>query len=447
MNLEQSIEILNKKVAQKTGQPLTEAEIVVLRGALEGKTYEETTKNEEYSLSYLKTGIAPRLWKRLSEAFQSDIRKTNVQVVLNQKLGQVSDLERKNYSSLISTVVPEFNLYIKRPDIEKSCCEKILQPGALIRIKAPRQMGKTTLMHRILKHAEGNNYKIVYLNLLQAEEKVLEELDVFLRWFCASISRRLGIENQVNNFWDQNFGGSNLNCTAYFEEYLLKKLDNSPLVLGLDNADRLFAHESVAGDFFKLLRSWHEDAKFLDKWKKFRLVLAHSTEVYIPLDINSSPFGNVGLVIDLQEFSFEQVKDLVQKYDLGWDNDQIDKLMKMIGGHPYLVQTALAHLKANPSQKLEEFLKTAPTEEGIYDNHLREHLLTLKEGSQQDSNLETAMKQVVESKEPVRLNSQQVFKLESLGLVTVQGDDIKPRCELYRLFFRNRLLEHLSSTQ
>ncbi|MGD1910650.1 MAG: AAA-like domain-containing protein [Rivularia sp. (in: cyanobacteria)] len=310
-------------------------------------------------------------------------------------------------------------------------------------------MGKTSLMHRILKHAERTNNKIVYLNLLQAEEKVLKELDIFLRWFCANISWRLGIENQVDNFWKQNFGGSNLNCTAYFEEYLFTKLDSSSLVvLGLDNVDQLFAYKSVAGDFFKLLRSWHEDAKFLDKWKKFRLVIAHSTEVYIPLDINSSPFGNVGLVINLQEFSFEQVKNLVQQYDLDWEDDQIDRLMKMIGGHPYLVQTALAHLKANPSKKLEEFLEIAPTEEGIYVKHLREHLLTLKKGSQkEDSNLEKAMKQVVESKEPVRLNSQQVFKLESLGLVTVQGDNVKPRCQLYRSYFLNHLQKDSSSTQ
>ena len=39
--------------------------------------------------------------------------------------------------------------YIDRPPIESRCYETIDQPGALIRIKAPRQMGKTSLMARI----------------------------------------------------------------------------------------------------------------------------------------------------------------------------------------------------------------------------------------------------------------------------------------------------------
>ncbi|KST70388.1 hypothetical protein BC008_45175 [Mastigocoleus testarum BC008] len=40
--------------------------------------------------------------------------------------------------------------YIERPPIEDDCYETILQSGALVRIKAPRQMGKTSLLSRIL---------------------------------------------------------------------------------------------------------------------------------------------------------------------------------------------------------------------------------------------------------------------------------------------------------
>jgi hypothetical protein len=40
--------------------------------------------------------------------------------------------------------------YVERPPIERLCYETIVQPGALIRIKAPKQMGKTSLMLRIL---------------------------------------------------------------------------------------------------------------------------------------------------------------------------------------------------------------------------------------------------------------------------------------------------------
>ncbi len=44
---------------------------------------------------------------------------------------------------------------MERPPLEANCYETVLKPGALIRIKAPRQMGKTSLMSRILLHASS----------------------------------------------------------------------------------------------------------------------------------------------------------------------------------------------------------------------------------------------------------------------------------------------------
>lgn len=42
--------------------------------------------------------------------------------------------------------------YVERPPIETTCYGAIAQPNALIRIKAPRQVGKSSLMSRILHH-------------------------------------------------------------------------------------------------------------------------------------------------------------------------------------------------------------------------------------------------------------------------------------------------------
>ncbi|NET55128.1 MAG: hypothetical protein F6K47_02675 [Symploca sp. SIO2E6] len=191
-------------------------------------------------------------------------------------------------------------LYVERPPIEADCYQGILQPGALIRIKAPKQMGKTWLMDKILHQAASQGYQAVPLNLLQAEQGVMAHLDKFLRWLCTRVSRRLRLPNQIVDYWDEGIG-SNDNCTAYFEEAILAKID-SPLVLGLDNVDQVFGYREVAPDFFRLLRSWYEDARILEVWQKLRLVVAHSTEAYKSLDINHSPF-NVGLPIELPEFT------------------------------------------------------------------------------------------------------------------------------------------------
>jgi serine/threonine-protein kinase len=325
-------------------------------------------------------------------------------------------------------------LYVERPPIEVDCYEEILQSGALIRIKAPRQMGKTSLMARILNHAKEQGYQTIPITLQRADSALLSDLDRFLRWFCEQVGRRLKRLNQLGEYWSGY--GSKDKCIAYFEECLLEELD-VPLVIGLDEVDRVFPHREIADDFFALLRSWYEFARYGDMnselWEKLRLVVVHSTEVYVPLDINQSPF-NVGKNVELPEFSSEQVQDLAGRYGLGWSTHQVEPLMTLVGGHPYLVRKALYHIRRKDAI-LEELEQTAPTEAGIYSDHLRRHLWNLR----QYPKLAEAFRQVVIKNKPVELDAESAFKLDSMGLVTLQGNDVTPRCDLYRYYFRAHL--------
>jgi hypothetical protein len=193
--------------------------------------------------------------------------------------------------------------YIERPPTEVRCYQTILKPGALIRIKAPRQMGKTSLVDRILHQATVQNYRTVRLNLLQVEPVALSDLNQFLRWFCACISQKLRLENALETYWDCD-RGSIVNCTTYLQEHVLEQLDGA-LIIALDEVDRLFQHSNIAQSFFPMLRSWYEEAKTMEVWEKLRLIVVHSTENYGELDINQSPF-NVGLPIELTDFTAGQ---------------------------------------------------------------------------------------------------------------------------------------------
>jgi hypothetical protein len=330
-------------------------------------------------------------------------------------------------------VVLDSDFYVERPPIESICYETLLQPGSLIRIKAPSMMGKTWLMNRVLERVKAKQgYRTVNLSLKLADRGDFNNLDKFLGWFCKRVSRELGLPSQLEDYWEEG-DGSKSNCTTYFEEYLLNNVD-SPLVLCLDDVDFVFAYPEIYEDFFDLLRFWYERAKSRPIWKRLRLVVIHSTEVYITLNINKSPF-NVGVLIELSEFTPKQVQDFAKQQGLDWDTAQVKKLMQMVGGHPYLVQQAIAHLKNHPNITLEQLLETASTEAGIYSNRLREHLLDL----QQHPELVTALKEVVTAANPVRLETIAGHKLHSRGLVKRQGNEVMPSCDLYRLYFSQRL--------
>jgi len=221
----------------------------------------------------------------------------------------------------------ESALYIERPPIETRCYEALVKPGALIRIKAPRQMGKSSLMLRILNHGIEQGYQTASLNFQLVDRDSLSNLDQFLQWFCNSIANELNLEDKLADYWKGTFSPKN-KSTNYFQRYLLPELQR-PVVLCLDEVDQVFEHPPIDTDFFGMLRAWHEDARIKPIWKNLRLVIVHSKEVYIPLHINQLPF-NVGVPIELPLLTQVQVVDLVQRHGLNWKVAEVERLMDIV---------------------------------------------------------------------------------------------------------------------
>ena len=207
--------------------------------------------------------------------------------------------------------------------------------------------------------------------------------------------------------------------------------------MALDRVDEVFRYLEVADDFFSMLRSWYEEAAYgtegSEIWQNLRLIIIHSTEVYIPLDTNKSPF-NVGVAIELEPFNSEQVYSLARIHGLELSQQMRDGLMELLGGHPFLVRLALYNL-ALEYLTWEELLQTAATEAGIYRSHLHQLLGYLQE----DMELMVAYEQVIQSVEAVELEQMLAFKLHSMGLISLSGNSVMPSCELYRQYFLGQI--------
>jgi hypothetical protein len=123
------------------------------------------------------------------------------------------------------------------------------------------------------------------------------------------------------------------------------------------------------------------------------------------------------------------VAELAERYQVKLTEAEYNVLMKLVAGHPYLVQRALFHL----SQGLDftQFVQTAATDAGIYHHHLHQHLSRL----QAHPYLAVAYEQVTQSATPVELEQLIAFKLQSLGLVKIQGNQVISSCQLYQRYF------------
>lgn len=450
-------------------KPLGSIQQFVLYQSWLGKTYGEMAEGSGYGSDYIKE-VGSQLWQDLSDALGERVTKKNLQLVLRRfqqdcisqdnsqqerELRAGSSAER-GFLNLVPVSKLDFPsgpvplgspFYINRPPLEELVYAEIMQPGCLVRIKAPRKMGKSSLLNRIIAYAKVQGYKTVSLDFQEADEAVFASLDKFLRWFCINISRQLNLAPNLDDYWDAEMG-SKVSCKFYFEGYLLEQID-SPIVLALNEVHRVFEHPNIAQDFLPMLRFWHEVAKQDRTWQKVRLVVVHTTEIYIPLKLNQSPF-NVGLTVPLPPFTIAQVQNLAIEYGIDWaasssGAQRLAALQTMIGGHPYLINLALYHL-CQEEMTLLELLQTASTPSGIYSQHLRE-LLTLL---QADPQLMSAMQEVVMADESVQfdagaprgaaLSAIAAYKLESMGLVQLDGNQARASCELYRLYFSQQLL-------
>ena len=406
---------------------------LVLRECWRGKTYQEIAQNSGYDFDYVRV-VGSRLWQNLSQVFEAKITKNNFKSVLEGQ-AQQGKLSLSHIELPQGQVPPSSKFYIERPPCEEKAYTEIFNPGSLLVIKSPPNMGKSSLLTRTLTQARSQNYHTVSLNLQLAEASVLSNLEKFLRWLMANITLQLNLSSQIDEYWDSDLG-TKVSCTTYLQKHILGQL-RKPLILALDEVNHLFEYPEIAQEFLPMLRFWHEEANNADIWRNLRIIVVHSTEVYLPLDINQSPF-NIGLSIVLPEFNLEQVEQLAQRHQLHLEpahlKQTLSSLMAMVGGFPYLIRQALYTL-ATQDITPDQLLAEAPTPSGIYRTHLQGYFTILN----QYPDLMNVYGQIVAAAEPLQISSIVSYKLSSMGLIKLVDNKAIPSCQLYRFYFRDYL--------
>lgn len=448
MNLDCLSQIINQELIKSKNRPLNSTEMLILQGVWQYRTYTQIAIEAGYSPGYFTNIVAPELYQRLSKLIGQRVTKKNCQKLLESYVAEQTKPSQPCEDNLAVKVYQRTSpcypsgsvplnspFYLQRSAIKDQVDREISKPGALIRIKAPREMGKTSLLLRIMDYGKRLKYNTVSLNLEQVDRAILGNLNQCLRWLCANVAHQLHLEPKLDDYWDEDLG-SKISCTLYFQEYILEQID-TPLVLALDEVNQIFEYPQVAQDFLPLLRSWYEEAKRLPIWGKLRLIVVHSTEIYVPLQLNQSPF-NVGLPLQMNGFSQSEVEQLAGLYGLDWTNGtEAQQLMSLVEGHPTLVNLALYYLHEQKIT-LSRLLQTAHTTNGIYIHHLQRHCAVLAEQPE----LAQALKSILYADQPVSIDPILAYKLRSMGIIKQLEGKAIAGCELYRRYFLHLFASH-----
>jgi len=320
--------------------------------------------------------------------------------------------------------------YIERETDEEAMNALNEIEGVTITIKGPRQMGKSSLLTRLLIEAKAQGMHTAFLDFQLIENATMEIADVFYKQFCSLLSWEFEIEDRTEELWKIPLGYVQ-KTTNYIQRHLLKEMPDVQILLAMDEVERMFA-SPFRSDFFSMLRSWHNNRARGGDWTRLNMALVTSTEPYqFIADLNQSPF-NVGQVVELVDFTLEQVFDLNPRHYRPLTEAQIRQLHDLLGGHPYLTRKAL-YLVASQRTTFTEMLDKAYEDDGPFGDHLRNYLFRM--GNQEK--LKAGLVQVIKSQ---RCPDERVFfQLRGAGLVKRIGSAVLPRNQLYAGYFEKRL--------
>jgi hypothetical protein len=322
--------------------------------------------------------------------------------------------------------------YLERP-ADREFQEAIRRQDSVIRIRAARQAGKTSLLARGLELARAAGTRVVITDFQQLNASDLESVETLFRTLGEWVADELKLDIPVSQFWK-----ARRNPSRRFNQFVCQEVMGrmaEPLVWAMDEVDRLFACP-FRSEVFGLFRSWH-NARAMEPtqpWRRLTLVITYATEAHLLIDnLDQSPF-NVGTSLVLEDFTIEQVGELNVRYGSPLRSGaDLDGFFRLVGGHPYLSHRGLYEM-VHQGMDLASFRQQAERDDGVFGDHLRRLLVLLSK----DSVLCELVRGVLRGRP--RPDSESFLRLRSAGVLA--GDSVhqaRPRCQLYASYLERHL--------
>jgi hypothetical protein len=331
----------------------------------------------------------------------------------------------------VRTIAPDSPFYIVRQtDAQLEECLK--NQTSIVLVKGPRQVGKSSLIGQGTRMQSARGGRIATTDFQRFASMDLSDAEGCYRILAVDLARQLKFSYDFESEWLPVYGPTyNLNNFVR----AMVRASSTPLAWFMDEADRLFT-TPFCNEFFALVRAWH-NADFMEPgggWDRLSIVITYATEAHLFIqDLNQSPF-NVGVRLELRNFTFEQVQELNERYGRPFSStEQLVWLYESVEGHPYLTRQAMDYLVRGGT--LRELMGAALDESGPFGDHLRRVLVAV---SQLDGVLETMKSHLAnvtldDSRDVQRLLAAGVLTRRSSGTLTIRGT-------LYKEYLEKRLL-------
>jgi PAS domain S-box-containing protein len=342
---------------------------------------------------------------------------------------------------------------------------KALKRGEFCYILNPRQMGKSSLMVRMMRHLQHEGFSCGAIDLTRiGSENVTPE-----QWYkglTVELWRSFGLLRKVNlkTWWQEQGDISPLQRLSQFiEEILLGEVtqaDNSSpanLVVFIDEIDIVLGLNFPVNDFFALIRSYYNQRSINPEYRRLTWVLLGVvTPSDLITDYYRTPF-NIGQAIQLEGFKEHEAQPLLQGLTDKVSSPQtvLKEILSWTSGQPFLTQKLCKLIRSAsvgiPTNREAEWI----------DNLVRSRVIENWESQDEPEHLRTIRDRLLNSKRSVRLLElyrqilcqAEVASVDSLeerelllsGIVIKEQGSLRVHNRIYELIFdQNWVVLHLN---
>ncbi len=338
---------------------------------------------------------------------------------------------------------------------------KALQRGEFCYVLNPRQMGKSSLMVRMVHHLQHAGTICAPIDLTRIGcENVTP--DRWYKGFAFELVRRLGLLGRFNlkTWWQEREDISPVQrLSEFIESVLLVEVGapDTPLVIFIDEIDSVLGLNFPMNDFFGLIRACYNQRSFNLAYRRLTFALfGVATPADLITDTKTTPF-NIGQSIYLEGFKeHEAQSSLLQGLAERVESPQIllAAVFAWTNGQPFLTQK-LCKLISNSrspipvdrqAEWLEELVRTQIVENWEFQDE-PEHLRTIRDRvlkSPQSARLLELYRQIVHQGKVVAPNSPAERELRLSGLVVKTQGLLHVNNQIYAAIFDRHWLDRVS---
>jgi PAS domain-containing protein len=284
---------------------------------------------------------------------------------------------------------------------------KALKQGEFCYVLNPRQMGKSSLMVRMMHHLQHEGVSCGAIDLTRIGSENVTPAQWY-KGLAVELWRSFGLLRAVNlkTWWHERGDLSPVQRLGQFiEEVLLVEVgqqDNAlpkNLVIFIDEIDSVLGLNFPVKDFFTLIRSCYNQRSLNPEYRRLTFALfGVTTPSDLITDIQTTPF-NIGQSIQLEGFKEHEAQPLLQGLTEKVSNPQtvLKEVLAWTGGQPFLTQKLCKLIRSVSSP-------IPPNSEAFWiENLVRTNIIDNWESQDEPEHLRTIRDRLLKSKQSVRL--------------------------------------------